>query len=259
MSFFKSESAYFYTALQFYTRIPIPSTVQFTEENLSHSSRYFPLIGIIIGVLSALSFYLFTLAFHPLLALLLSLFVSVLLTGALHEDGLADVCDGFGGGYTKDKILEIMRDSRIGTYGFMGLLLAISIKIAALNEFALLDIPFMIICGHAISRFAAISFLYTHDYSSTGKATKSESITKKITNTDLGISAVFGIMPLLCFLNPWIFLAIIPVYISRVLLGSMFVKWIGGFTGDCLGATQQITEVVFYLSAIIILRFLPWN
>ena len=259
MSFFKRESAYFYTALQFYTRIPIPSSVLFTDENLAHSSRYFPLIGILVGVLSALSFYLFTLAFHPLLALILSLFVSVLLTGALHEDGLADVCDGFGGGNTKDKILEIMRDSRIGTYGFIGLLLAITLKISALNEFALLDIPFMIICGHAISRFAAISFLYTHDYSSTGQKTKSESITKKINATDLCIGAVFGILPLLCFLNPWIFLAIIPVYLSRLLLGSLFVKWIGGFTGDCLGATQQITEVVFYLSAIIILRFLPWN
>lgn len=259
MSFFKRESAYFYTALQFYTRIPIPSTVQFTEENQAHSSRYFPLIGIIIGVLSALSFYLFKLAFDPLLALLLSLFVSVLLTGALHEDGLADVCDGFGGGNTKEKILEIMRDSRIGTYGLIGLLLAITIKVSALNEFALLDIPFMIICGHSISRFAAISFLYTHEYSGTGGVTKSESITKKITKTDLVIAAVFGILPLLCFLNPWIFLVIIPVYLSRLLLASMFVKWIGGFTGDCLGATQQVTEIIFYLSAIIVLRFLPWN
>lgn len=259
MTFFKREIRLFYTALRFYTRIPCPSWVEFSADYTTHSSRYFPLIGILVGTISAVSFYLLALAFHPLLALLLMLCVAVLLTGAFHEDGLADTCDGFGGGYTKEKMLEIMKDSRIGTYGFMGLFLVVLIKITALNEFALEDIPFMLICGNAISRFTAISFVYTHEYSRADDSSKSKAMADTMSLNDLIIAATFGIVPLFCFLNPYIFLVLIPVYLCRFLLGRMFVRGIGGYTGDCLGATQQISEIVFYLSAIVILRFIPWN
>lgn len=259
MRHFKQEVRLFYIALRFYTRIPVPAWVGYSEDELNHASRYFPLIGILVGLVTAVSFYLLALAFHPLLALILSLVVSVFMTGAFHEDGLADFCDGFGGGMTRDKILEIMKDSRIGTYGFMGLFLVVLIRISALNEFDILDIPFMLVCGHAISRFTAITFVYTHTYCRDDITAKSKPIAGSMSRYDLIIAGVFGIVPLVCFLNPWIVLVLIPLGLCRFILGKMFVSKLGGYTGDCLGATQQIAEVVFYLSAIIILRFIPWN
>lgn len=255
----RNEINVFLTALMFYTRIPVPGSVNPTDEMLNRSSRYFPLIGILVGLVSAVTFYFCSLAFHPLLALVLSLCASVLLTGAFHEDGMADFCDGFGGGWTREKILEIMKDSRIGTYGFMGLLLVVLLKLTSLNEFALLDIPFMLVCGHAISRFTAISFVHTHSYSQEATPVKVKPMVTKLSKTDLGMAAFFGIAPLFFFLNPWIFLVIIPLALCRYMLGNTFVRGVGGYTGDCLGATQQISEVVFYISAAGIIRFIPWN
>ena len=125
----KREIHVFFTALMFYTRIPCPKWVDHDPEFLNQSIRYFPLIGWIVGIISGLFLYLPGTYFSIPVAIILSLIISVLITGAFHEDGFADTCDAFGGGWTKKKILEIMKDSRLGTYGVIGLLLLISLKI----------------------------------------------------------------------------------------------------------------------------------
>ena len=119
-----SELQLFLAAVMFYTRIPVSQNVGYSEVSLQKSIRYFPLIGWIVGGLSALLFLgLSLLPLPTTVVVLLSMVASIWVTGAFHEDGFADVCDGFGGGWTKEKILAIMKDSRLGTYGAIGLFL----------------------------------------------------------------------------------------------------------------------------------------
>ena len=131
----KKEIAVFLTAIMFFTRIPCPKNIDHSPEILTKSSRYFSLVGIIVGFFGALVFYVSELLFNDTISILLSMSGTIWITGAFHEDGFADVCDGFGGGWTKEKILTIMKDSRVGTYGIVGLGLLLAIKFNALSEF----------------------------------------------------------------------------------------------------------------------------
>src|SRR5271155_1493195 len=109
----KKEIKIFLTAVMFFTRIPCPSWVDHSPEYLRESARYLPLVGIIVGAIGAIVYIVSSVIFPHAIALLLSMLVTILVTGAFHEDGLADMCDGFGGGFTKESILRIMSDSRI--------------------------------------------------------------------------------------------------------------------------------------------------
>lgn len=263
----KKEIRVFFTAIMFFTRIPCPKWVNHSEEYLNKSSKYFPLMGWIVGGLSGTVYYLSLYLFPAEIALLMAIVSSIWITGAFHEDGLADVCDGFGGGWTKEKILEIMKDSRVGAFGVIGLIMVLLFKFMSLINLEWpggrsLVIPLLLVSGHSISRFAAVSFLATHEYARQGNS-KSKPLATKIAAGELFFAFVTGILPLALTIFHyrekqgayWWALSIVPVYIAKMLLGRFFKKWIGGYTGDCLGATQQICEVVFYLSIIAICRF----
>ena len=109
------------TAVMFYTRIPCPAWVGHSEELLNKATIYFPVMGWVVGGVAGAVYWAAARLFGADVGLLLSIIASVLLTGAFHEDGFADMCDGFGGGWTREKILLIMKDSRLGTYGAVGL------------------------------------------------------------------------------------------------------------------------------------------
>ncbi len=244
----KNEIHIFFTALMFFTRIPCPKWVDHDPEYLRLSSKYFPLVGIIVGSIGALVFYGASFLFSAEISLLLSIFATIYTTGAFHEDGFADVCDGFGGGWTKEKILLIMKDSRLGTYGTVGLLLILAVKFAALQQTEVLYIPLVLISGHSLSRFIATTLIFTHPYVRDTEDSKAKPAAKSMSTSMVLISGLFGIAPLFFFKNPWIFLTLIPMYLSKMFLGAKFKKWIGGQTGDCAGAVQQLSEVVFYLT-----------
>lgn len=252
----KTELRIFFTALMFFTRIPCPQWVDHSPDYLTKSSRYFPLVGLIVGSIGALVYVIASFVFPSAIAILLSMISTILTTGAFHEDGLGDMFDGFGGGWTKEKILLIMKDSRTGTYGIVGLITVLSLKFAALFYIGTQHIPIVLITGHALSRFAASTLLYTLDYVRDEDQSKAKPAAQKMSHTSLIIGAVFGIAPLLLFFDPFIFLALIPVFAMRFYLGRFFKKWIGGQTGDCGGATQQLCEVVFYLSLLIVWKFI---
>jgi len=255
----KREVRIFFTAVMYFTRLPVPTWVDHSAGFLNHSTRYFPLVGILVGLITATSFVLFNFLFNPVIAVLLSTTVSALITGAFHEDGLADFFDGFGGGWTKEKILEIMKDSRIGTFGFMGLFLVIVLKVFALQAFDPYDVPVLLISGHALSRFIAVTVIYTHTYVREDETAKAKPLASKISAKGLIMASLFGLVPLVLFLNPFVLLALLPVFMARYLLIRLFVRWIGGYTGDCLGAVQQISELIFYLSIFLIFKFIPWK
>ncbi|WP_109097375.1 adenosylcobinamide-GDP ribazoletransferase [Aquimarina sp. AU58] len=252
----KKEIHIFFTALMFFTRIPCPKWVNHDPEYLHLSSKYFPLVGIIVGSIGAIVFYGASFIFSVEISVILSMFSTIYATGAFHEDGFADVCDGFGGGWTKDKILLIMKDSRLGTYGTIGVLLMLSIKFAALREIEMYYIPFLLISGHALSRFIATTLIFTHPYVRDTENSKAKPAAKSMSIHSLLVSAIFGIAPLFFFKNPMIFLTLIPMYLSKMFLAAKFKKWIGGQTGDCAGAVQQLSEIVFYLTSIALWKYI---
>ena len=185
---------------------------------------------------------------------------SILITGAFHEDGFTDVCDAFGGGYGKENILKIMKDSRIGAYGVIGISLLLFLKYNLLLEISNFGNTIFFISlwnGHAGSRFIASTFVQTHEYVRDDDSSKS----KPLANTKLSLyemcySFIFTFFPIF-FFPSYIFLLILLIaYLSKVYLSNYFKKYIGGYTGDCLGATQQVSEVIIYLSILGIWKFL---
>lgn len=264
----KKEIHILFTALMFYTRIPCPKNIDHNPDYLNKASRYFPLIGWIVGAAAFSVFCLFNYLIGPEIAIILSMVASILVTGAFHEDGFADVCDGFGGGWTKEKILLIMKDSAIGAYGAIGVVLLLLLKFQTLSSIVshsnslniepniLLFLVF--VSAHALSRLAAISIVFTHEYSREDATSKSKPIAQNYTWREVVGSLFFGVMPLFVLgYFQWQFLfVLVPVFLTRFFLARYFQKWIDGYTGDCLGATQQVCEVIFYISIIALWKFI---
>jgi len=261
----KKELQIFFTAVSYYTRIPVPALLPYDPLFLNASSRYIPVIGWLTGACSFFAFYFSNYIFGSSIALVFAVAAPILLTGAFHEDGFADVCDGFGGGWTKEKILEIMKDSRLGTYGVIGLVLIIAFKFIALqqllntvgNDFYLLLLIFIV--PPAISRFTAISLIYSYPYAGNSENSKAKPVTENINIYNLWIALLFAVAPLmlLSFIahKPFLLLVIIPLYLQKLYIGIYFNRKIGGYTGDCLGAVQQLAEIISYLTFIAVWKF----
>jgi adenosylcobinamide-GDP ribazoletransferase len=264
----KKELHIFFTAVLFYTRIPCPATIDHNPDYLNKASRYFPLIGWIVGSVAFGVYCIFNYLVGTEIAVVFSMIASVLVTGAFHEDGFADVCDGFGGGWTKEKILMIMKDSAIGAYGAIGVVLLLLVKLMSTNmlfrnaQNTSLNVYFvcflLLVSAHSISRLAAISIVFTHNYSREDATAKSKPIAQSYSWREVMGSLFFGLLPLVvlsCF--QWqLLLVLAPVFLTRFFLARYFQKWIDGYTGDCLGATQQVCEVVFYISVLALWKFI---
>jgi adenosylcobinamide-GDP ribazoletransferase len=261
----KRELEVFFTAVMYYTRIPCPRWVNHQESYLHQATRYFPLIGWIVGLLAAMIFLTGNYLFGASLGIILSMAGSMLLTGAFHEDGFADACDGFGGGWTKERILEIMKDSRVGTYGVVGLILILSIKFFSLHQLVNSNHiqPFVLlllfITAHSLSRFMASTFIFTHQYVRLTEDSKAKPVAQAVGKPNLVFGAAWASIPLLALVffahKPSLIVVLLPLYLIKLYLGRYFNKWIGGYTGDCLGATQQVCEVIIYLAFILLWKF----
>lgn len=247
----KRQLMIFLNAVMFYTRIPVPSWMTHDEEMLNKATIYFPVIGWIVGGVSVVSLWAFSQVWPWPVAVLLSMVVSILLTGAFHEDGFADVCDGFGGGWTKERILEIMKDSRVGVYGVTGLVLMLGLKFALLQSFSLPQALIALGLAHPLSRFTALSFIYTHEYCREDALSKVKPLAKQLQFSELLLASLFAVLPLAALLiwqGKGLYVGVmVPLILVKLYLASYFQKWIQGYTGDCLGATQQVAELVVYL------------
>ena len=240
-------------AFIFYSRIPLPSS--WFSAKTSHCSRYFSLVGWLVGGVSVGIWLLAQMMFSDSsgtfsevslpIAILLGMIAAVLLTGALHEDGFADTCDGFGGGWSPEERLRIMKDSRIGTYGALGLVFLLLLKFFALLQIETAILPWVWFAGNTLSRFVSISQLRFLAYVQDAAKSKSGPMTE-FSGVDLIVNAVFGLLPLL-FIGNQVWVVLPAVAIVWWFLLMYFKRKLGGVTGDCLGATQQLSEVVFYL------------
>lgn len=248
----KNEGAVFLLAVQFLTRLPIGSAQLYSPERMAASVRYYPLVGVLVGAVCAMIFHLATYAFAPPIAVLFAIAAGLLITGAFHEDGLADTFDGIGGGSTRDRALEIMKDSRLGTYGTLALLVGLAIKIGALISVPSTLIPIVLVAGHGLSRLSSLLVIATSQY------VRDEGTGKPVAG---GISAIglmvasltgFAIAALWCAFHAPIALvwASVGLLIGHCLMRLFFERKLGGYTGDTLGAVQQISEIGFYLGLL---------
>lgn len=249
----------FFIALQFFTRLPIPRWVGFEEQWLQHASRYFPAVGLVVALLTSAVYAIAAHLWPHSIALLLSMVTSIYLTGAFHEDGFADTCDGFGGGSSSERVLEIMKDSRIGAYGTIGIGLMLSLKWLTLTY-----LPFSVVIGalliaHPLSRLFAVSLIWRMQYAKeNGKA---KPMAQQMSNTEFLIATLTTVLPLFVILIfgwlPWMRVAmgIALGMLACFAMARLFQRRIGGYTGDCLGAVQQLTEVLFYLGLLAAIRY----
>ncbi|WP_338848155.1 adenosylcobinamide-GDP ribazoletransferase [Massilia sp. W12] len=249
----------FFIALQFFTRMPTPAWVGFEPSWLQHSVRYFTAVGLLLGLILAALYGLLCAFFNPLLAVLLSGAAGLLLTGAFHEDGFADMCDGFGGAYTRERALEIMVDSRIGAFGAIGIFTLLACKIGALSQFQPLQGMGAILLAHPLSRLASCSLIWRMQYvKGEGKA---KPLAQQMSHAEFACAALFVLLPLALlwqsgiFSAPQLLCALALVVLATLEMARRMLSKIGGYTGDCLGATQQVTEVCCYLG---LLAHLPW-
>ena len=233
-------------AVAFFTRIPVPASVEFSQASLNRASRYFPAVGWLIGALCATALWLLMLVFPQDVAVLISIAISLLLTGCFHEDGLADTCDGLGGGWTREQKLSIMKDSRIGTYGAAALWVSLTLKFVVLSQ--LINPVLALLVAHPLSRIIPTVFIAAMSYVSDADTSKAKPLAESGSGADTAIAIITGLTALIFINNPFIILLVL-----LVLAGVAYVflkRQIGGFTGDALGAVQQVSELAIYLSLL---------
>lgn len=254
------EIRYFFISVSFLTRIPIPTWVGFQQDWLDKSIKYSPYIGALLGGIQFFLFSFLALFFSPELSFAISIGFLLILTGGFHEDGFADFCDGIGGGWKREDILRIMKDSRVGSFGSIGISLLILIKIlgfsGALQKIHLstLQLFFWFVTAQSFSRFLSLSFMTLLPYAKEDGYAKP--MAKEIGFTQLlfaCIPSVFSFILLAIeypnFLWTLVFLLLVSTYAYRLMK-----KWIQGFTGDCLGAVQQMNETILWVSGVFL-----WN
>ncbi len=235
-------------AIGFFTRIPMPAHPDFKETDLNASVKYFPLIGWLVGGSGAL-IYWFALHVFPIeIAMLLSMIGTIYLTGSFHEDGLTDAIDGLGGGWEKEQVLTIMQDSRIGTYGAVALMLALFLKFETLIHLPIWMLAYVMVAAHSISRLAGVFVIATQEYVRTNG--KSKPLATKLNGLELSIAIGFGLLPLLLLNWQAAACGVCAVFAIWGWFSLKLKKRLGGYTGDCLGAMQQLTEIAFYLAVL---------
>ena len=261
-------------AVQFFTRIPITGRladwVGFSPALLRASSAHFPGVGLLValvamGIYGALHWALggglpATAPLAALVAAVLSTASTVLLTGGFHEDGLADVADGLGGSHQRERALEIMKDSRIGAFGAMALVLALLAKVALL---ALLGAHSLgaalsaLLGAHVLTRFWPLLLVRTMAHVGDTATSKSKPLADQIGGRALAVATLWCFMPLALVWQAQAALFLIASVVCSALgaahVARLLARRLQGFTGDGLGAVQQVSEIGFYLGAALAL------
>lgn len=272
---------HFLLALQFFTRIPVTGRladwVGFSPAMLRASAAYFPAVGVVIGglvvLLTAVLMHTLPAAYAPLVAATLGTAWSVWLTGAFHEDGLADVADGLGGSYDRERALIIMKDSRVGAFGAIAVVLALISKVALLallGAASVLWMCFALMAAHVLSRTWPLFVIRWLPNVGDDAGSKSKPLADQISGASLALALLWSAAALA--LSAWVAASVLsvagmqtlvtaqllPVFkvlacgglasaLAFVYLLRLFARRLQGFTGDCLGTTQQLCEIAFYL------------
>ncbi|MGI9436981.1 MAG: adenosylcobinamide-GDP ribazoletransferase [Geminicoccaceae bacterium] len=237
-------------ALMFLTRLPVGSATPWKDEDLASSVLMFPIIGALIGLIGGLFFTVASsLGLPSYLAATLGLTIIILVTGALHEDGLADVADGFGGGKTRADKLRIMRDSRLGSYGTLALALALLARVGALSalEDPKIVVPALIIVGSLSRAVLPVPMILMRPARDDGLAAQTGR-----PHPGRAILAALVSLLLMWLFASWLQIIIISAIAAMTATAFLLiVKWqIDGITGDAIGALQQLVEIAALLALV---------
>ena len=246
----------FFIALQFFTRVPVPAWVGFEPAWLNQSARYFPLVGACVGLVGAGVLWASSRVFPPAVAVGLSMASTLVMTGGFHEDGLADTFDALGGAVSRARALEIMKDSRIGSYGALALVVVLGTKAATLASLPwALALPALVF-AHTASRAAATTLIFALPYAGDVALAKAKPLAQRISGGGLTVAwASVGLVgAALCwaFAVPAVWGAggALLAVVACAACGAWLHRRLQGYTGDGLGATQQLGELLVLLGAL---------
>lgn len=263
MSYLLHELRLFFIALQFFSRCPTPAWVGFEPIWLQQCARHFPAVGLCIGGFAGLVLWFALWIWPPAVAVGLSMAAGIWLTGAFHEDGWADTCDGLGGSVGRARALTIMKDSRIGSYGAVGLILLLGLKAATLA--ALADAKpamavLLTVWAHTVSRAAPVWLMYSLSYAGDAEHAKAKPLATQANGATLSVAfawaglASLGLVLCLPATLPGLLLALLSAAGLTLYMQVWLDRRLGGYTGDNLGATQQVVELGVLLSFLALLN-----
>jgi adenosylcobinamide-GDP ribazoletransferase len=254
---------HFLLALQFFTRVPVTGRlaawVGYSPALLRASAAHFPAVGLLVGLLAAAVAAVLLVAlpagpFAPFVAAVFSTIATVLFTGALHEDGLADVADGLGGSLDRERALEIMKDSRVGSFGALALGLALAAKLSLLALLGSQDLRTLcaaLVLAHVLSRAWPLLLVRWLRYVGDAASLRAKPMAEAISGTSLAAAwlwAAAAAAAIAAWQGAGFLVApLLASALALAMVARLFVRRLGGFTGDCLGASQQACEIACYL------------
>jgi adenosylcobinamide-GDP ribazoletransferase len=235
-------------AFQFLTRLPI-SHVPCQPDSLSRSTKFFPVVGLFIGLSASLLQRLLTPHLNRALVALLVLTFLVLITGALHEDALADVADAFGGGWNREQILTILKDSRIGSYGALALIISMLARLLLLSTLPMNRFMAIVLSAHVLCRWTALplSYFLPPAREDAGQGAR---IAERISLASFAIGTLLSLVVVAYALQKHFWIPLLVTLVVTIVSGVYYYRRIGGVTGDCFGATNQLTEIAVYLCGV---------
>lgn len=258
MSFIAEQFKLFFIAVQFFTRVPftqdLAQWMAFSPDKLRAAARYFPLVGFALGLFATMVFGLASVLWNSWIAAVITLIATALATGAFHEDGLTDYWDAMGGGQDRERTLAIMKDSRIGAFGVLAIVLATAAKIGTLAHMRVDVALLALVAAHTVARAASCAVIYMLPYVREDEGAKSKPLAQSMTKQELLIALCIGALPLLLTLISYrdltfkVLLAAAATALVTWLMARHMQRRIGGFTGDALGAVEQTAEVAVLLA-----------
>lgn len=235
---------YFILMIQFFTRIPIRINVLAEEGDFSKGLPYFPLVGLVIGIFNYLIFYIFSYLGEGLLPIVFWILANIIVTGAIHIDGLADTCDGLLSARSKERMLEIMKDSRIGTNGVIAIVMDLLIRLAFMFSLSPGIRPFVIILSPVVGKSFALMLIWISSY-----ARKNGGMGGLFYNDMSKYHVILGLLSgvlMVLLIYSWkLLLVLIPCLIFILIYRRFVINKIGGMTGDTLGAANELAEICF--------------
>ncbi len=245
----------FLAAIGFFTRIPAWRIADIPAEKYKRVVDLWPVAGWLTGGVTALTLWGALHVLPPYVAVIIAFTMRLLLTGALHEDGLADFIDGTGGGTNRERILEIMKDSRIGSYGVIGLIIYFLLLVSCVASLPPDIAPMIVFAADPWSKFSGSFLINTLPYARKQEEAKNKLVYDRMSITAFIICMISGILPSVLIPAQYWLSLILPMIVAALMILYLRYK-IGGYTGDCCGATALLCEISFYFSAAIISKIL---
>ena len=247
--------------LIFFTRLPIWRLTDVPAEDFKRVVPRWPIVGWLTSIVMALVLWLASSIMPLTVAWILALLVRLILTGCLHEDGLADFFDGFGGGTSRERTLTIMKDSHIGTYGVIALIVYFALMLQLPAVISRDTLILVVLCGDCWSKCCAAQLINLLPYARTEETAKNKTVYERMSLGELLLCFFFGLAPafVITFALGWLpahflLLLLVPV-VLMLLLALLMWRKIQGYTGDCCGATFLLCELTFYFSVLIAFPF----